>query len=386
MWGSLAIARSTRRRTATREPRPSRIVAALTASAASPEDDAPLVGWYASRHLLGLRASVADLYTQHKSAFESLLARPGHVGWRAVAELEDWRAVEVYDKALLTGAAYDAEVTRRMGCGRAVRMAGPFGHGSSADRLVHFPAEHAAPWPAAWAPDEKRGSVARVLPVTQNRCLAVADEQVQDGVFYAETFFTTHGERDLLVAVQGALEVWVDDVPVLARDVADWGSWQRFGAHIAVADGRHRVLAKLMTPAASVRLLQPDGTGAGIDSDADAGAPLRVGRAAARPRRPESDRRDRPGRGRGGKAGSAASPVAPCSRRTRPTSNRWTTSRLRSSSRSSCRATRRDSRCRWRRSSPRATSGGPTTPEACGRGRSASGRSRGTLGSGARSS
>jgi len=248
-------------------------VAALTATTATAEPAAPLVGWFVARHVIGLRASIADLWTQHASALESVLARPGFVGWRAVAELEDWRAIEVYDKAAQTGAAYDAEVTRRMGCARAVRMAGPFGHSSPADRLVRFPAEQPAPWPAAWAPDLKRGSVPRVLSVTQNRCLAVADEQVQDGVFYAETFFTTRGDRELLVAVQGALEVWVDDTPVITRDAVDWGTWQRFGAHLIVADGRHRVLAKLLTPVASVRILQPDGTGAGIETDSDASSP-----------------------------------------------------------------------------------------------------------------
>lgn len=245
-------------------------VAALTATTTSAEPAAPLVGWFAARHLIGLRASVAELWSQHASALESALARPGGMGWRAVAELEDWRAIEVYDEAAQTGAAYDEEVTRRMGCARAVRMAGPFGHGAGSDRLVRFPAEEPTPWPTAWAPDARRGSVPRVLPVTQNRCLAVADEQVQDGVFYAETYFTTHGDRDLIVAVQGALEVWVDDAPIVTRDTAEWGSWQRFGAHIIVADGRHRVLAKLMTPVASIRILQPDGTGSGLATDSDA--------------------------------------------------------------------------------------------------------------------
>ncbi len=108
-------------------------VAALTASVRSPDDRAPLVGWFAVRHLLGLRASVTDLYTQHRDTFESVLVHPGHAGWRAVAELEDWRAVESYDKAEKTGDAYDAEVVARMGWrarrapGRALRARRPAG-------------------------------------------------------------------------------------------------------------------------------------------------------------------------------------------------------------------------------------------------------------------
>ncbi|HEY6459576.1 MAG TPA: tetratricopeptide repeat protein, partial [Polyangiaceae bacterium] len=251
-------------------------LASLKATVESPDDRAPLVGWFDVRHLLAIRGSVTDLFQAHRAAFEGVLARPGHAGWRAVAELEDWRAVEVYDKAERTGDAYDAEVVKRMGCAKGLRLAGPFGHGSAADRGRWFPAARTAPWPVAWAPDAMRGSVPHVLTTTQSRCLAAADEQVQDGVFYAETFFTTHGERDLVVAVQGAVKVWVDDEPVLARGVEDWGSWQRFGVQVRVSDGRHRVLARVLTPAASVRLLNPDGTAAGVETDANAGAPYSV--------------------------------------------------------------------------------------------------------------
>jgi tetratricopeptide (TPR) repeat protein len=251
-------------------------VAALAASVKSGEEQAPLVGWFAVRHLLGLRGPVTELWGQHKATFEEVLARPGHAGWRAVAELEDWRAVEVYDKAEQTGDAYDAEVVRRMGCARGVRLAGPFGHGSNRDRTRSFAAEKPSPWPVAWTEDPMRGTRPHVLAVTQSRCMAVADEQVADGVFYAQTFFTTHGERELVIAVQGAVEIWVDDAPVLVRGIEDWGSWQRFGVRVEVGDGRHRVLARVLTPASSVRLLNPDGTAAGVATDADDRAPYSI--------------------------------------------------------------------------------------------------------------
>jgi tetratricopeptide (TPR) repeat protein len=248
-------------------------MSALRATVASADDRAPLVGWFAVRHLLGLRGSVAELYMQHRAALESILTHPGHSGWRAIAELEDWRALEVYDRAERTGEAYDAEVTQRMGCARGLRLAGPFGHGGAPDRLRSYPAEDRTPWPVAWAPDPMRGTVPHVLATTQTRCLVVADEQVADGVFYAQTFFRTRGEQDLIVAVQGAIDVWVDDAPVLVRGVEEWGSWQRFGAQISVGNGRHRVLARVLSPAASVRLLNPDGTAANLETDGDASAP-----------------------------------------------------------------------------------------------------------------
>lgn len=251
-------------------------VAALDAARASPEAQAPLVAWFAVRHLLALRGSVADLYDRHRAAFEAVLARPGHTGWRAVAELEDWRAIEEYGHATQTGEAYDEQVVDREGCARGIRMAGPFGHGGGPDRLRSYPTEQPGPWPLAWPADPRRGSVPHVLPVTQSRCLAVADEQVQDGVFYAETFFTTQGDQELLIAVQGAVQVWVDDRLVLSRPVEDWGSWQRFGAHVMVGGGRHRVLAKTLSPAASVRLLNPDGTAAHVATDGDDRPPYAI--------------------------------------------------------------------------------------------------------------
>jgi hypothetical protein len=76
----------------------------------------------------------------------------------------------------------------------------------------------------AWAPDEVRGSVPRVLSTARSRCLTAADDQVPSGVFYAQTFFATRGDRELVVAVQGAVAVWIDDKLVLNRGVEQWGS------------------------------------------------------------------------------------------------------------------------------------------------------------------
>lgn len=248
-------------------------VATLRSSARSGDEAAPLVGWFAARRLLGLRTSTTDFYANHRPALDGLLSKPGHLGWRAVAELEEWRAAEVYEKAEKTGDTYDADVRARAGCAANVRLAGPFGHGGALDRLRSFAAEAPAPWPVAWAADPMRGSIPRTLTVKQSRCLVVADEQVQDGVFYAETFFSTQGEREVVVAVQGAVAIWIDDAQVLSRGVENWGSWQRFGAHVAVGGGRHRLLARVLAPATSVRLLNPDGTAADVGTDADAHAP-----------------------------------------------------------------------------------------------------------------
>ncbi|MGH7271331.1 MAG: hypothetical protein ACREJ3_12960, partial [Polyangiaceae bacterium] len=239
----------------------------LVAAADDPEPETPLVAWFAARHLMDLRGSVTQLFAQNRAAIESLLARPGHLGWRTVAELEDWRAAEVYATAERTQHAYDDEVIQRMGCARDVRIAGPFGHGTPADARRSFPAEAPTPWPASWPADSVRGTVPRVLAVKQTRCLAAADEQVKGGVFYVESFFTTRGDREIIVAVQGAVTLWIDGAKVLSRSTSAWGSWQRFGAHVAVGSGRHRIVAKTQSPLSSVRILNPDGTAAGVETD-----------------------------------------------------------------------------------------------------------------------
>jgi tetratricopeptide (TPR) repeat protein len=249
-------------------------VGALVAARVSSDPAAPLVAWYAVRHLLALRGSVAGLFEKNRASFEGVLRQPGAVGWRSVAELEDWRALEVYDKAEKTGREYDDEVTQRMGCARGIRMAGPFGRGVAADATRSFPPDGGAPWPGAWPADPVRANVPRVLAVTQKRCMAVADEPVDDGVFYFDTFFVTEESRELLVAVQGATQVWVDGRQVLTRGAEDWGSWQRFGAHIALGEGRHRIVARTLTSMASIRILNPDGTSAHVATSDDPAPPV----------------------------------------------------------------------------------------------------------------
>jgi tetratricopeptide (TPR) repeat protein len=245
----------------------------LSAARSSRDPDAPLIAWFASHNLRSLRGSVTELYAAHRAALDGVLEHPENLGWRAVAELEEWRAAEVFDKAEATGEAYDALVTKRLGCAGPLRIAGPFGHGSPGERRQSFDAERPGPWPVSWPIDPLRGTVAHQLKTEQHRCLASSTEAAADGVFYTETFFTTKGDRDLLVAVQSSVKVWIDDAPVLARDPRDWGSWQRFGVAVSVHEGRHRVLARVLGASSSVRLLNLDGTSAGIETDADATQP-----------------------------------------------------------------------------------------------------------------
>lgn len=247
---------------------------ATTLLHAQKSDDpaAPLAAWFATHHLLGLRGTVPGLYDAHKKAIEAVIDAPGHVGWRAVTQLLEWSASEAFDKATSTGDAFDARVTARMGCAKDVRIAGPFGKGTGVERRRSHAAER-APWPPMWPEEPFRGNTPRVLQTERHRCLVTSKETTEDGVFYVETYFDTPASRELLVAVQGAVAVWVDDALLLDRDVRTWGDWQRFGATVRVGGGRHRLTARLLGDAASVRILNLDGTSAGIATSTDATRP-----------------------------------------------------------------------------------------------------------------
>ncbi|HSO36145.1 MAG TPA: hypothetical protein VLT33_26640 [Labilithrix sp.] len=238
---------------------------------------APLAAWFASHHLVGLRGSVANLWEQNKSTLLAIIEAPGHIGWRSLAELHEWSTAEALDKAEVTGDAYDNLVTARMGCAKSLRIAGPFGANAAPDRRRSYPAEQ-APWPPSWTEDPLRGTVPRILKTERHRCVTTTTEKTEDGVFYVETYFETPAERDLLVAVQGSLATWVDDLPIGERDLRSWGVWQRFGGAVRVGKGRHRVLSRVLADAGSIRLLNLDGTSAKIETDTDARKPYGLAR------------------------------------------------------------------------------------------------------------
>lgn len=238
---------------------------ALAAAHSSDEPSAPLVAWYAVSELQHLRRSVADLWDLAKPTVVPLIDDPGHIGWRARGELVEWWSVDGYDPAKDGGKNPEEggpleAAARGLGCLRKARLAGPFGHGSSADARTHFDAERAGPWPLAFEKDPLRTSPPRVVKVERRGCLLRPAEAVEGGVFYVETFVDLPAERDAIVAVQAALAVFVDDTEVLTRDTRQWGIWPRFGARVRLTAGRHRILARVAGTETAVRLLSPSGT------------------------------------------------------------------------------------------------------------------------------
>jgi cellulose synthase operon protein C len=255
------------------DPRPAAdgYLATLEAARGSRDPIAPLVAWFASHHLLGLRGSVSGLYARAKGRVEQLTRSPGAIGWRTVAELTEWSVAETLDAAEVKGDAFDGYVTGRMGCMTKMRIAGPFGRGTAADRRRDFPSERPGPWPPAWAAEPTRGTAPHVLKTEQHRCLTASTERGEEGVYTVETFLSTEAEQDVILAVQGAVKVWVDDAAVLDRDLRVWGVWQKFGVQVRLSPGRHRVLARILSDSASVRVVASDGTPAHVVADVDAG-------------------------------------------------------------------------------------------------------------------
>ena len=246
---------------------------ALVAARSSDDPLAPIVAFYAANQLRGFRQSVTGLYKLHEKTIADLIEHPGHIGWRAVAELNDWVDLETYRAATVTGKDYDKFLVDRNGCLGGLRLAGPFGRGTAPDRRRHFGAEDPKPWPTSWKGDPSRGIRPHVLKTEQDACEIAATEESQSGMFYVEGFFDTDRDRDLVVAVSAAAKVFVDDAPVLARDLRDWAVWQRFGAAIRLSKGRHRIVARLFDDQTTVRLLEIDGRPAKIAPSTDRESP-----------------------------------------------------------------------------------------------------------------
>ncbi len=257
---------------------------ALEALAVAPRSDAQLLGWFAAHRLVMLREASSDLWKQAKPIVERLLQDPGQLGWRARGTLIEWWSEEVFREGGNDLDALLERVADTHGCVREAQFAGPFGQGIVKDHRVHYQAEKPAPWPARFDPDPRGGQVPRVFAGKGSGCFLRAQDASRKGVYYAQTFIDLDSARDLIIAVQGAYMVSVDDHMVLERDASAWGVWPRFGVRVRLGAGRHRILARLLAPETSVRILTSAGRPAGLKGSAVQGAPYSL---AAPERRPD---------------------------------------------------------------------------------------------------
>lgn len=239
---------------------------ALSAARSARDARAQLYAWYAASRATALEAHAPGLWPRWRAFVETALREPGNIGWRARSELVDWWASESYDSAAREARKQSAE---QYGCGQSIRIAGPFGRGTTIDATRSFDAERPGPWPTTFARDPARGVSPRVYATKQDGCYAGVSEPYGAGIFYAESFVELDAPVELVIAVQGAFAVWVDDRLVLTRDVREFGAWPRFGARVRLQGGRHRLLARLGSPSTAFRLLTPEGTPARVKTSAD---------------------------------------------------------------------------------------------------------------------
>lgn len=268
----------------------------IAAARSSDHPDAPLVAWYASNHLLALRSGVANLWADARAVVLSTLDHPGNVGWRARGELVEWWSLDGYleaaqkdappadrpapadklaDKPAAPKGLLDAAAAR-YGCVEKARLAGPFGHLAAPDHRAHFEAERAGPWPAVFPRDPLRMEPPRIRAVDRTGCSLRASGGAAPGIYYVETFVELPEARELIVAVQGALAIFVDDVEVLTRDTRQWGIWPRFGARLRLDAGRHRVLARVAGSETSIRVLDAAGLPLGSPVSDDPAPPYAI--------------------------------------------------------------------------------------------------------------
>ncbi len=234
---------------------------AAKAARKSKHSAAQLVGWFAVRRAVSLRANTQDLWKRWKKWVEATLNDPQQLGWRGRDVLVEWWSNESWVEA-----TKDIEqlAAKEFGCLDQVRLAGPFGSGSRASALQPFPAEAATPWPELWPEDPVYDRAPRLLETDQDGCFASVDEPTKSGVFYAETVVQTGPVKDLVLTVDNALQVWIDGIEVLNRDFRRFGSWTDVGVGVHLEPGTHRIVAKLLSGRTSVRLLDKQGKPAAI--------------------------------------------------------------------------------------------------------------------------
>jgi tetratricopeptide (TPR) repeat protein len=261
---------------------PDHYLKAVQAARTSGDPRAPIIAWFAANRAVSLSHVAPGLWARWKPFVERAIADPESIGWRARSELVEWSI----DEAWTEGATdLETRAVKQYGCLADARMAGPFGRGAPVDAIRAFPPENPGTWAYRWEPAPGITRAPHLLPVEVHSCAIQAKETVADGIFYVESFFDLVEPKDVLVAVQGALALRIDDALVLNRDVREWGVWPRFGASVKLAAGRHRIVARLSEPSTSIRVMRTDGTPLGLQgvSDPKGGystvPPTRVGEA-----------------------------------------------------------------------------------------------------------
>lgn len=234
---------------------PSHYVRAVIAAADSSGPQARLVAWLSAARALALRQHDSQLWRKFERPIKNLIENPRGIGWRGRAQLVQWWL----EKLAVKGSLPVKPAEHQLGCLTNLLMAGPFSSGAAVHLMRAFDAELPGAWPRRWQPDSVSGVVPRVLPTVSRGCEVVLEGSSEPGVYYVETYLQLEQAESLVLAVRGAIAVWVDDRPVLERDPRTWGIWSKFGVGLRLAAGRHRLVARLSEGSTLVRVLKPNG-------------------------------------------------------------------------------------------------------------------------------
>ncbi|HRI63273.1 MAG TPA: hypothetical protein PK156_03525 [Polyangium sp.] len=250
---------------------------AIDAARSSTHPNASMAAWFSATHLLRLRSSVTNLWDTARPTVLKSLDQPGNIGWRARGTLAEWWAADGLRKEPhVEGKDPEDVMAERFGCVTKARLAGPFGHHGPSDHRKHYDAEKPGPWPRVFEADPRRSVPPRVVAAERSGCHWSPSEPTESGIFYTETFLDLPAERDVLIAVQAVLAIFVDDVEVMRRDPKEWGVWPRFGVQVRLSKGRHRILARVGTTNTAIRILQPSGLPLGIEASDDPAPPYEL--------------------------------------------------------------------------------------------------------------
>ena len=245
---------------------PEHFMKGAAAARLSQEPYADLFAWYAVRSAIDLKRHDSSLYRRWHDWIQQAMDEPLHLGWRARGELVDWWS---HEATSLGEANVEERAAQLVGCSQQLSIAGPFGHGANRDITSHFAAESFGPWPKRWQPESGIGTAPQVLDTERHGCLIEPTNFAPTGVYYGQAYLELNSISDLIVAVQAATIIWIDDVVVMSRDPRDWGVWPHFGARVRLQAGRHRLLARLGSAATSLRVLDAEGKPARVKVTTD---------------------------------------------------------------------------------------------------------------------
>lgn len=243
---------------------------ALEALSSSDSAETALLASFASVRLRMLRGVTDSFFKTNQARMQALFNRPGRIGYRARTDLLTLLHSEK------TTAASRAQFSTDGGCVTAARFAGPFGKPANGDIFVKFAAEEPTPWPTAFPPSRADGTSPIVRAGQAGECTLTAvgtPAANAAGAHYVESFITVDQEVAGLLSVSGALSIRVNGWEVAKYDPRNFASFASSVVALRLAPGRHRVVARLLSPSTELRFIDRWGVPVAFKADTDGALP-----------------------------------------------------------------------------------------------------------------